>query len=170
MESIPEDILINFTKACGMGDITYIKFVCDMYTNYKLTRRQFNDIVHACIYNFSELPDNDNMELILYVLNKQPSLIKDLEYERQFMNAASCGVMSIAQFIYKEFQPLDVCMNKDWSFKNACKNGHLESVQWLEELRPDRYEITEVITDENGNTYIQYKIYKNNDRSIYQLK
>lgn len=134
-----EEISLDFRNLCSLGKFEDVKLLHDMYPNYVFTEYNINEAIYAGILNYDDCSEDENMELMFYILDKQPSLKSVLHYNSHFMNACGHGAKKIAQFIYNSFPALDVCMNDNYAFKTACRYNHLETAKWLVELRPDIY-------------------------------
>ena len=84
------------------------------------------------------------------------------------------GHLEVAQWLLQVKPDINILAYAEEAFYWTCENGHLEVAQWLaDEVKPERYEITEVTTDKTkaGKYNIKYKIYPNNDRIVgYILK
>ena len=95
----------------------------------------------------------------------------DLSVSFEFMTVCRNGHLEVAKWLLEVKPDINISAYNDYAFRCACEYGHLELAQWLaDEVKPERYEITEVTTDVTGKYNIKYKIYPDNDRPVYVLK
>ena len=116
---------------------------------------------------------NGNLELAQQLLRENPDISISAYNECAFRNACFRSHLEVARWLFQIKPTINISVCNDEAFRSACYFGQLKVAQWLaDEVKPERYEITEVTTDKNGKHKIQYKIYENNDRPImdYTLK
>ena len=115
---------------------------------------------------------NGNLEEAQQLLRENPDINISVYYECAFRLACAYGHLVVSQWLLQVKPDIDILVDNEYAFRYACANGRLEVAKWLaEEVKPARYEITEVTRYDEGNYGIQYKIYENNDRPMdYILK
>ena len=118
-----------------------------------------NQFCYAC--------HNGDLELAQQLLSNNPTI--DISHFNEFAFRGACynNRLKIAQWLLHVKPDINISANYDYAFAISCQHDRLNIAQWLaQEVKPDRYEITEVTTDETGKHIIQYKIYENNDRPM----
>ena len=110
--------------------------------------------------------------LLVKVLSYIPFVDISTDNDFAFRMACAYGHLKLAQWLLQVKPDINISAHNEDAFCNACLVGHLEVAQWLaDEVKPERYEITEVTSNARGKHKIQYKIYENNDRPMdYILK
>lgn len=80
--------------------------------------------------NFIYCCENGDIDKIMEFIDSG-SPVEDLELG--FQKACEHGHINIARLIYLSHK-VDITLNHDYAFRLACKNGHLETIQFLQDI------------------------------------
>ena len=157
----------QFCNACKNGNLELAQQL--LRENPDISISAYNECAfrNACF--------RSHLEVARWLFQIKPTINISVCNDEAFRSACFNGHLEVAQWLLQVKPDIDISFNNEDAFRSACYFGQLKVAQWLaDEVKPERYEITEVSTDENGKHEIheiQYKIYPNNDRPLdYVLK
>jgi hypothetical protein len=89
------------------------------------------DITHWDSYEkiFTIACSDSNLKVVKWLVNKNPNV--DLDYDQCFRLACEHGRLKIAQYLVEIAERINIYSERNYSFKKACQNGHVNVIDWF---------------------------------------
>jgi len=116
----------HFICACGRGNLRMVKWLC---SKFKPNNKTMIDAYEwTC-----ERGDIETAEYLWEIGIE----IGDVELSELFIIVCELGEWKMAQWLYSTHPGINISINDEYAFRNACCSGYLEIAQWLLEIKPD---------------------------------
>ena len=138
-----EEAMFN---ACSSGHLNVAKFLYKIKPSINLSIKED--------FLFSEACNNGNLSVVKWLYSILGEKICAVaRYEHSICGACFYGHLNTAKWLYNTFGDIDITVDNDYCFINACKNEYIDICYWIMELLPDRYSLTYNVDEDTIESY-----------------
>jgi hypothetical protein len=153
-----------FKNACDNGQLNMVKYLLNKNINIDISNNDEEAMFNACSsghlnvakflykikpsinlsvkedYLFSEACNNGNLNIAKWLYSILGNNICNIaKYEHSICGSCFYGHIEVAQWLFTVFNDIDITVDNDYCFINACKNDFVDLCIWIRSLLPERY-------------------------------
>tara|TARA_B100000886_G_scaffold338830_1_gene302594 strand:+ start:3934 stop:4932 length:999 start_codon:yes stop_codon:yes gene_type:complete len=148
VRNIDDYIEESFELTCITGKIKILKWLLEKKPDLDICMNDNVCTKNACYY------DQINVLKWLYQLKNNEIFLNDQE-EELFIKSCERNNIEIVKWLYDNKPSINITINNDIAFKNACNENSINVAEWFNKLNPERYYI-----EKNADTITHFNIIK----------